>query len=84
MALVPIIVVLCVLARKNSIRDVFLTLSDNGAGWLLMGMKVMVGQVSAMFTVLCMYTLSTNMAMGNGYYTVTDCVKGSHAGVHMC
>lgn len=51
-AFFPVIIVILVLAPKRSSRDVFLDFSDNGAGWPNVGWATMVGQVSAMFSLI--------------------------------
>lgn len=48
----PVVIVLLVLAPKRSAREVFLEFSDNGAGWPNVGWATLVGQVSAIFSVL--------------------------------
>lgn len=50
----PILIILWVLAPRTSAEDVFLTFSDNNAveqTWPTIGLALMVGQVSAMYTV---------------------------------
>lgn len=51
-AFFPIIIVILVLAPKTTPTAVFLTFTDNGAGWPSVGWATLVGQVSAMFSVL--------------------------------
>ena len=51
-ALLPIIVVLLVLAPKQSASAVFTEFTDNGANYPTIVWTVFVGQVNAMFTVL--------------------------------
>ncbi|KAK5070157.1 hypothetical protein LTR64_001994 [Lithohypha guttulata] len=51
-AFFPVVIILLVLAPKRSTKDVFLTFSDNGAGWPNVGLSTLVGQVSAIFSVL--------------------------------
>lgn len=51
-AFFPVIIVILVLAPKTSAKEVFFTFSDNGAGWPNIGWSVMVGQVSAMFSLI--------------------------------
>ena len=51
-----VIIVLWVLAPKNSAKVVF-THFTNGGGWSTMGLSVMVGQISAIFGVTCMSSL---------------------------
>lgn len=51
-AFFPIIIVILVLAPKTTPTKVFLTFSDNGAGWPTVAWATLVGQVSAMFSVL--------------------------------
>jgi len=41
-----------VLGPKRDAREVFLEFSDNGANWASVGLATLVGQVSAMFSVL--------------------------------
>ena len=53
-AFFPVIISILVLAPKRSAHEVFLTFSDNGAGWPNVGWATLVGQVSAMFSVLGM------------------------------
>lgn len=48
----PVIIVLLVLAPKRSASSVFLEFTDNGAGWPSVGWATLVGQVSAIFSVL--------------------------------
>ncbi|RMD40268.1 hypothetical protein DV735_g4868, partial [Chaetothyriales sp. CBS 134920] len=50
--LIPVVVVLLVMAPKQSASAVFINFTDNGANWPNLGLTTMVGQVSAMFTVL--------------------------------
>lgn len=55
LAVFPVIIVLAVLAPKQTSADVFVNFSDNnlpGHQWPNIGLTVLVGQVSAMFTVL--------------------------------
>lgn len=51
-AFFPIIIIILVLAPKTTPRAVFLTFSDNGANWPTVAWATLVGQVSAMFSVL--------------------------------
>jgi len=51
-AFFPVIIVILVLAPKRDAHDVFLVFSDNGAGWPSVAWATLVGQVSAMFSVL--------------------------------
>jgi choline transport protein len=51
-AFFPIITVLLVLVPKPDASAVFLTFSDNGAGWPSIGLSTLVGQVSSLFVVL--------------------------------
>ena len=51
-ALLPIIIVLLVLAPKQSASAVFTKFTDNGANYPTIVWTVFVGQVNAMFTVL--------------------------------
>ncbi|KAF1817486.1 putative amino acid transporter [Eremomyces bilateralis CBS 781.70] len=48
----PIVITLLVLSPKDSGRNVFLTFTDNGAGWPNLGWGAFVGQVSAMWTLI--------------------------------
>ena len=51
-AFFPVVITLWVLAPKVSDQDVFLNFTDNGAEWPSMALAAMVGQVSALYTVL--------------------------------
>lgn len=51
-AFFPVIIVILVLAPKTTPTQVFLTFTDNGAGWPSVGWATLVGQLSAMFSVL--------------------------------
>lgn len=53
-AFFPVIIAIVVLAPKRDASDVFFGFSDNGSGWPNQGLGVLVGQVSAMFSVLGM------------------------------
>jgi len=58
LALFPIIIVLLVKAPKQSAAAVFTKFTDNGAGWPSVAWSTLVGQVTAMFTVLGTYRSS--------------------------
>ncbi|KAK4495085.1 hypothetical protein PRZ48_013412 [Zasmidium cellare] len=51
-AFFPVIIVILVLAPKTGPKEVFLTFTDNGSGWPSIGWATLVGQLSAMFSVL--------------------------------
>lgn len=51
-AFFPVIIVILVLAPKTSPKAVFATFTDNGSGWPNVAWATLVGQVSAMFSVL--------------------------------
>lgn len=51
-AFFPVIIVILVLAPKTTPKVVFLSFTDNGAGWPTVSWATLVGQVSAMFSVL--------------------------------
>jgi len=51
-AFFPIIITILVLGPKRDAHSVFLSFTDNGAGWPNVGWATLVGQVSAMFSVL--------------------------------
>lgn len=54
-AFFPIVITLLTTTSPfKTASEVFLDFSDNGAGWPSLGLTVLVGQVSAMFTVLGM------------------------------
>ena len=73
-AFFPVIIAILVLAPKASPREVFLTFSDNGAGWPSVGWATMVGQLSSMFCVLG----ESDLLQQDG----TDCL-GSDSVAHM-
>ena len=60
LAFFPIIIVLLVMAPKQSAAAVFTQFSDNGAGWPSVAWATLVGQVSTMFVVLGRQPLSTS------------------------
>lgn len=47
-----VLITVVVMSPKTSAADVFLNFTDNGANWPNLGLTVLVGQVTAMFTVL--------------------------------
>lgn len=51
-AFFPVIIVILVLAPKTTPEKVFVTFTDNGAGWPTIAWATLVGQVSAMFSLL--------------------------------